>query len=106
MPATIITDRVIVSDISHWDVTIKPQELIDGGVTDVIIKAGTGLQVDSCFQRNGEVLAKFSDHLRMHAYWWDDPLVGGNAEADFAAHTLKASGSPARKGLLGRGAGV
>ena len=94
MPATIITDRVLVTDHSHWEVMLKPQELINGGVTDVILKAGSGLIVDSRFQKNGEELAKYSDKLRLHAYWWDDPLVGGNAQADFAAKTLKNSGLP------------
>jgi len=94
MPATIITDRVLVTDHSHWDVMLKPQELIDGGVTDVILKAGQGLAVDSRFRKNGEDVAKFSNSLRLHAYWWDDPLVSGNIQADFAAQTLKISGLP------------
>jgi hypothetical protein len=94
MPATIINDRVLVTDHSHWEVMLKPQELIDGGVTDVILKAGSGLTVDSRFQKNGEAVAKFPDNLRLHAYWWDDPLVSGNAQADFAAATLTKSGLP------------
>jgi len=94
MPATIITDRVLVTDHSYWDVMLKPQELIDGGVTDVILKAGSGMGVDGRFQKNGEEVAKYSSHLRLHAYWWDDPITGGNAEAEFAAQTLKASGLP------------
>jgi hypothetical protein len=94
MPATIIADRVLVTDHSHWEVMLKPQELIDGGVTDVILKAGSGLTVDSRFQKNGEAVAKYSNQLRLHAYWWDDPLVSGNSEADFAAATLKKSGLP------------
>jgi hypothetical protein len=94
MPATIIADRILVTDHSHWEVMLKPQELIDGGVTDVILKAGSGLAIDSCFQKNGENVAKFSKDLRLHAYWWDDPLVSGNTQADFAAQTLKKSGLP------------
>ncbi len=94
MPATIITDRVLVTDHSHWEVMLKPQELIDGGVTDVILKAGSGLGIDSRFKKNGEDVAKFSQYLRLHAYWWDDPLVSGNAQADFAAQTLRESGLP------------
>jgi hypothetical protein len=94
MPATIITDRVLVTDHSHWDVMLRPQELIDGGVTDIILKAGSGKVVDSRFQNNGETVAKFSKYLRLHAYWWDDPLVGGNFQADFAAQALKKSGLP------------
>ncbi len=54
MPATIITDRVLVTDHSHWDVMLRPQELIDGGVTDVILKAGSGLgQLTHVFRRMG-----------------------------------------------------
>ena len=94
MPATIITDRLLVTDHSHWDTLIRPQELIDGGVTDVILKAGSGLGIDSYFQKHGEAVAKFSKYLRLHAYWWDDPIVSGNAQADFAAQKLKASGLP------------
>jgi hypothetical protein len=94
MPASIITDRVLVTDHSHWDVMLRPQELIDGGVTDVILKAGSGMGIDSRFLKNGAEVAKFSKHLRLHAYWWDDPIVGGNAQAEFAAQTLKASGLP------------
>jgi hypothetical protein len=94
MPATIIADRLLVTDHSHWDVMLKPQELIDGGVTDVILKAGSGMGVDSSFQKNGENVAKYSKYLRLHAYWWDDPIAGGNAEADFAVRTLKKSGLP------------
>lgn len=95
MPATIITDRVLVTDHSHWETMLRPQELIDGGVTDVILKAGSGLgAVDSSFQKHGEAVAKFSKYLRLHAYWWDDPIVSGNAQAEFAAQKLKASGLP------------
>jgi hypothetical protein len=94
MPATIITDRVLVTDHSHWEVMLKPQELIDGGVTDVILKAGSGMGVDSNFQKNGENVAKYSKYLRLHAYWWDDPIAGGNAEANFVVQTLKKSGLP------------
>ncbi len=94
MPATIITDRVLVTDHSHWEVFLKPQELIDGGVTDVILKAGSGLTIDSSFQKNGTNVANFSKYLRLHAYWWDDPLVSGNVQADFAAQALKKSGLP------------
>jgi hypothetical protein len=94
MPATMITDRVLVTDHSHWEVMLKPQELIDGGVTDVILKAGSGMGVDSSFQKNGENVAKYSKYLRLHAYWWDDPIAGGNAEANFVVQTLKKSGLP------------
>ncbi len=94
MPATIITDRLLVTDHSHWDTMLRPQELIDGGVTDVIIKAGSGLGVDPSFRKHGETVAKFSSSLRLHAYWWDDPLVSANAQAEYAAQTLKASGLP------------
>jgi hypothetical protein len=94
MTATIISDRVLVTDHSHWEVMLKPQELIDGGVTDVILKGGSGLQVDSSFQKNGELVAKFTKNLRLHAYWWDDPLVSGNTQAEFAGQTLKKSGLP------------
>lgn len=95
MPATIITNRVLVTDHSHWDSMIRPQELIDGGVTDVILKAGSGLgSVNSRFQKNGEQVAKYSKFLRLHAYWWDDPAVSGNAQAVYAGTTLKASGLP------------
>ncbi|MBI4731132.1 MAG: hypothetical protein HY781_03200 [Chloroflexi bacterium] len=94
MPATMITDRLLVTDHSHWDYYIKPQELIDGGVTDVILKAGSGLGVDPRFQKNGEEVAKHSQYLRLHAYWWDDPLVSANAQADFAGRTLTSSGLP------------
>jgi hypothetical protein len=94
MVATIITERVLVTDHSHWEVLLKPQELIDGGVTDVILKAGSGLTIDSRFQNNGSAVAKYSNYLRLHAYWWDDPLVSGNIQADYAASTLKKSGLP------------
>jgi hypothetical protein len=95
MPATIITDRVLVTDHSKWDAMIKPQELIDGGVTDVILKAGSGVaSVDTNFLKNGELVAKYSKYLRLHAYWWDDPIYSGNAQALFAGKTLKASGLP------------
>jgi len=94
MPATIITDRVLVTDFSHWDEMLKPQELIDGGVTDVILKAGSGLQVDSGFLKHGAALSKYSQNLRLHAYWWDDPIISGNLQADFAVQTLKKSGYP------------
>jgi hypothetical protein len=94
MAATIIADRVLVTDHSHWDVMIKPQELIDGGVTDVILKAGSGLGIDSAFIKNGKEVAKFPDKLRLHAYWWDDPLVSGNTQAEYAARKLKESGLP------------
>jgi hypothetical protein len=94
MPATIITDRVLVTDHSLWEVMLRPQELIDGGVTDVILKAGSGLGVDPRFKKNGEEVAKFSKYLRLHAYWWDDPIVSGNAQAEFAAQTLKTTGLP------------
>ncbi len=85
MPATIIADRLLVTDHSHWDVMLKPQELIDGGVTDVILKAGSGLGVDSRFQKNGENVAKYSKYLRLHAYWWDDPLVSGKYPGRFCS---------------------
>jgi hypothetical protein len=94
MPATIITDPVLVTDHSHWDVLIKPQELIDGGVTDVILKAGSGMGVDTSFQKNAALVAKFSKYLRLHAYWWDDPILSANNQADFAAQTLKKTGLP------------
>jgi hypothetical protein len=94
MPATIITDRVLVTDHSHYDVLIKPQELIDGGVTDVILKAGSGMTVDSRFLANGAAVAKYSHDLRLHAYWWDDPLVSANLQTDTALKTLKNSGLP------------
>jgi len=94
MPATIITDRVLVTDHSIWDPTLKPQELIDGGVTDVILKAGSGMNIDPKFQKNGELIAQFSQYLRLHAYWWDDPYYSGNMEADFAVKTIKDSGLP------------
>jgi hypothetical protein len=63
-------------------------------VTDVILKAGSGKEVDSRFLKNGAEVAKYSKYLRLHAYWWDDPIIGGNAQADFAARTLKSSGLP------------
>jgi len=85
---------VIVTDHSHWDALLKPQELIDGGVTDVILKAGSGMTLDSRFQKNGELVAKYSAYLRMHAYWWDDPIMSGNAQAEIAAQKIKASGLP------------
>ncbi len=94
MSATIITDRVLVTDHSHWEVMLKPQELIDGGVTDVVLKAGSGMQIDSSFQKNGENVAKFSKYLRLHAYWWDDPIVSANNQVEFAGQTLKKSGLP------------
>jgi hypothetical protein len=94
MAATMITDRVLVTDHSYWEVMIRPQELIDGGVTDVILRAGSGLGIDTRFQKNGEVVAKYSKYLRLHAYWWDDPIVSGNAQAEFAGEKLKASGLP------------
>jgi hypothetical protein len=94
MPASIITDRILATDHSHWDVLIKPQELIDGGVTDVILKAGSGLTIDRGFQSNAMAVAKYSKYLRLHAYWWDDPLVSGNLQADYAANILKNVGVP------------
>lgn len=94
MPATYITDPILVTDHSHWDMLIKPQELIDGGVTDVILKAGSGLTIDARFHNHGAAVAKYSQYLRLHAYWWDDPLVSGNLQADYAQTVLKKSGLP------------
>ncbi len=94
MATTIITNRVLITDHSLWDYVIKPLELIDGGVTDVILKAGSGLKIDPRFLKHGEAVARYSNLLRLHAYWWDDPLVSANAQADFAAKLLKKSGLP------------
>jgi hypothetical protein len=62
----------------------------------VILKAGQGMNTDPRFLRNGEEVAKFSQYLRLHAYWWDDPLYSGNMQADFAAKTVQSSGLPVR----------
>ena len=94
MTNTLITNRVVVTDHSVWDHTIRPVELIDGGVTDVILKAGGGMNVDPRFRVNGEAVAKHSMFLRLHAYWWDDPIVGANAQVDFATETVRKSGLP------------
>lgn len=94
MAVSIITNRVLVTDHSHWEALIKSKELIDGGVTDVILKAGSGMTPDDRFQKNGEDVAKNSNYLRLHAYWWDDPIYSGNMQVDFAVQTLKKSGLP------------
>jgi uncharacterized protein YgiM (DUF1202 family) len=89
-------DAVLVTDHSSWDVLLRPQELIDGGVTDVILKGGSGVRTDSRFLKNGEDVAKFSQYLRMHIYWWDDPIYSAVRQIDYSLGVVEKSGFPIR----------
>ena len=91
---TIIPNPTLVVDFSHWNPIVKPQELLDGGVTDVILKVGGALDEDDLFRKNGEIVAKFSPLLRLHGYWWDDPIYSSDNQVDHCTKIVKDSGLP------------
>jgi hypothetical protein len=93
MPVTIITNPTLVVDISQWDPMIKPQELIDGGVTDVILKIGGGITEDPMFRENGCLLAQYNK-LRLHGYWWDDPIYDPGHQVDQMTKIIQSYGLP------------
>ncbi len=94
MTAFLIPDPTMVVDVSHWDPIIKPNELLDGGVTDVILKIGGGLTEDDLFCKNGELVAKFSPLLRLHGYWWDDPIYSSDNQVAHCKKIIQDSGLP------------
>jgi hypothetical protein len=90
---SLITDPTLVVDYALWDTDIRPLELIDGGVTDVILRIGRAQILDPQFLRNGEKIAK-TGYLRLHGYFWDDPIFSATMQAEFAVETVRKSGLP------------
>lgn len=85
----IIKDPTIVLDISLYDPYIAPRVWLEAGVTDVIVKLGSGMCADAIAIDLAKQVAPW---LRLHAYWWDDPIIQPKYQIDTLRNTIQKSG--------------
>jgi hypothetical protein len=85
----IISDPTIVLDISLYDPYISPRVWLEAGVTDVIVKLGSGMCADAVALDLAKQVAPW---LRLHAYWWDDPLYLPEYQINTIKNTIQKSG--------------
>jgi hypothetical protein len=87
----IITGPFVV-DVSKWDVLIKAAELEAGGVQAVIVKMGSGKNLDPKFKQHADAVIKSG--MVLMVYHWDDIIFNPVEQAQWVAYTLKPLGYP------------
>ena len=84
----------LVIDVSHYDEHLDGQLLKNAGVAAVIVRCGSGMQLDPKFISHAQAVVDAG--LILMAYYWDDIIYDPTAQAMWVMQEISSTGLPVK----------